>query len=85
MATRNHARGSLAPATPEPVNGSNPLVQDQPRDTLSAAREVLAFVRDWADRPAGVEDERSERGLSWILTMVDDAVAVAGRQIGGAA
>ena len=72
-----------SPALPAPAN---PLVDvGKPLQTLSNARAVLAFVRDWNTRVSPHEHQTDDEtyGLSLVLSAVDEAVAAAGAELQG--
>ena len=56
----------------------NPLIEDDPSDTLYNARSVLAALQDYycaTDLPSREQDEIVYTGLFWILKFGDDALA----------
>lgn len=61
---------------------TNPLIHDDPRDTLAFTRSVLAVLKEFyclndipsREPPAGVQAELYT-GLFYILQSIDDAIA----------
>jgi len=56
----------------------NPLIEDDPSDTLYNARSVLAALQDYycaTDLSNREQDEIVYTGLFWILKLADDALA----------
>lgn len=89
MVTPSVARRPAAPKTPpkkqpRSSGSSNPLVHDNPVDTLDCVRSVVAFVADWSTRrPEMVTTTNEYHGLWLVLSVVDDALSHAIEERGG--